>query len=218
MRVSSKMAKKFPITPPPEVPNFFGPIGESIFPHPLWWCLDQDKKQEVKNNNLEMLTHIFPLKDERLLLITGALIVENTIDNFLSDFMPGYNSLKENRDFTFSMKIGLAKALALCPASLFNYCNLIRQIRNEFAHNLQIKKIVDLPNKHKQTLLQYLKELYPTYDESSSFHKQIFDLVNETIFGLEMYRTSVQRLNKLIRSNEIEDMMKEYFLSDDTSQ
>ncbi|MBP1311725.1 hypothetical protein MHH57_05570 [Paenibacillus sp. FSL H7-0442] len=134
-------------------------------------CLDEEKKKEISSKNLEALVHIIPLKDDRLLLLTGALIIENSIDNYLSDFMSGYNALKENRDFSLSMKIGLAKALALCPSKIFNYCNIIRLMRNDFAHNLQAKEIEGLPDRHKQTLYQYLLELYPAYDEQTVLYE-----------------------------------------------
>lgn len=205
------MTKKLKITPPPHIPNFIGPFEESIFSYPLWWCLDEEKKKDISSQNLETLIHIIPLQDDRLLLLTGALIIENSIDNYLSDFMPGYNTLKDNRDFSLSMKIGLAKALALCPSKIFNYCNLIRLMRNEFAHNLQTKKIEQLADKHKQTLFQYLVEIYPTYDINKSLFKQAFDLISETVFALEIYRSNIQKLNKMIRSDNIELIMEEFF-------
>ncbi|MDY8094476.1 hypothetical protein UY456_15870 [Paenibacillus polymyxa] len=206
--MSKKYRGKFPSD---DIPNIIGPIGESIFDRPIWWCLDKETQGDLMIIFTQSLEHIVRIHDERLLLITGALLVEGSIDNLLSDFMPGYNALKDNRDFSFSLKIALAKATELCPASLFNYANLIRNMRNEFAHNLATSSIDQLPNKHIQTLNQYLTQISASYNLSVDNFKKCYDLISDTIFGIEIYRSSVQKLNRMIRDAEIEELMRNYY-------
>ena len=189
-------------------------VGESIFDRPIWWCLDKETQANFMSRLAQSLEHIVRIHDERLLLITGALLVESSIDNLLSDFMPGYNTLKENRDFSFSLKIALAKATELCPAPLFNYANLIRTMRNEFAHNIATSKIDQLPNKHIQTLNQYLTQISVSHDLSVDNFKKCYNLISDTIFGIEIYRSSVQKINKMIRDTEIEELMRNYYKVD----
>lgn len=197
--------------PSDDIPNIIGPIGESIFDRPIWWCLNEESRGEFMARLTQSLEHIIRIHDERLLLITGALLIEGSIDNLLSDFLPGYNALKENRDFSFSLKIALAKAAELCPASLFNYANLIRNMRNEFAHNLATSTIDQLPNKHIQTLNQFLTQISASYDLSENNFIKCLDLISDTIFGIEIYRSSVQKLNRMIRDTEIEELMRNYY-------
>ena len=56
----------------------------------------------------ETLKYVIDLHDDRLLVLIGALFVENTIDNFLSAVIPDFKLISNNRDFTFSMRITLA--------------------------------------------------------------------------------------------------------------
>jgi hypothetical protein len=45
--------------------------------------------------------------------------------------LPGYSHLEESKGdgFSFSMKIALCRALALCPDKLFSGANAVRKIR-----------------------------------------------------------------------------------------
>ena len=44
-------------------------------------------------------------------MIIAALFVEKAIEDFVTTMIPGFNSVLNARDMTFSLKIELAKAL-----------------------------------------------------------------------------------------------------------
>src|ERR1700687_1436110 len=83
---------------------FSGKKGETIFSEPLLTFF--------RHNPLpELFQQTEGLKDDRLLAIVTALIVEDRIDAVLGSFLPRYVRLTEKTEFTFSMKIALVEAL-----------------------------------------------------------------------------------------------------------
>lgn len=70
----------------------------------------------------------------------------------IAALLPGYGKefLDGNdRDMTFSLKIKLLRALAVVPRHLIEAADLVRAIRNEFAHNLRVDTLADLTDKTK---------------------------------------------------------------------
>ena len=72
------------------------------------------------------------------MVIIGALIIENELDNFLSGWIKIYSHLKNSKDLTFSFKVDLVISLKLIPRRILNAIESIKKIRNVFAHNLDI--------------------------------------------------------------------------------
>jgi hypothetical protein len=114
-----------------------GPKGETIFSaYP--WAASPQTIDELNAKIAWALDHVSKAMDDRLLVLLGAMIVENAVDELLAAIMPGYKVLQQNKDFTFSMKIELARALRLIPSWILGCADIIRSIRNDFAHELSI--------------------------------------------------------------------------------
>ena len=57
--------------PPPGMPNFVGPIGDSAFSRPLWWTLNE----ENQNNVSSKLKEVIELTGLPLKLVAGKQAV-----------------------------------------------------------------------------------------------------------------------------------------------
>src|ERR1043166_9666104 len=85
-----------------------GPQGESLFTEPLIRFFRENPLPEFFSKTAD-------LKDDRLLAIVTALIVEDRVDAALQSFLPRYARLTSASDFTFSMKIALMESFAFIP-------------------------------------------------------------------------------------------------------
>src|SRR5947209_5205235 len=111
-------------------------FNDLLFPHLNIRPIFPDKKALD-----EALVYLDEAQEERALVIVGALLLEKAVYYLLYAFVPGYKSLNEERDFTFSMKIKLAKAISICPSELLDSINTIRDVRNVFAHDLSTSNL-----------------------------------------------------------------------------
>jgi hypothetical protein len=155
------------------------------------------------------LDHLAEAKEDRALVIVGALLLEAGIDDLLHTLIPGYKALRNNRDFSFSAKIELARSLKLCPDTVFNGADTIRQIRNAFAHDLSVKSLSKLPKQEgkPKDLIASMRHHYMQYSdlgfeagyEATAFSILIRCMV-ETIYW---YRVQTWLLNEFIRSEEL---------------
>jgi hypothetical protein len=175
---------------------FSGKKGESLFSEPLL--------RFFRENPLpELFKKTESLNDDRLLAIVTALIVEDRIDAALRAFLPKYTKLAERTDFTFSLKIALIEALAQIPPIFTRTATIIRKIRNEFAHNLNIVSFLEV----KPALMTDLKNLRATAYGVGA--EPLATLVEEyravaflCISGLDTYRENMTYLAEHISTPE----------------
>lgn len=175
------------------------PFDELLFPYLNVRPVFPDKKAID-----EALAHLDNAQEERALVIVGALLLEKAIDALLSAYVPGYESLNEERDFTFSMKIKLAKAVNICPVELLHCVNTVRDVRNAFAHELSVLNLSKILKKNKDlavTLRQRMRE-YVGFDdgyETVAFRAFVRILVEQFYY----YRLQAWLINEFIRSEEL---------------
>jgi hypothetical protein len=184
---------------------FSGTKGESLFSEPLL--------QFFRHNPLpELFKKTEALKDDRLLAIVSALIVEGRLDAALNSFLPRYSRLTDATDFTFSMKIALAESLALIPTRLLSAASIIRKVRNEFAHNLEIELLANL----KPSLIADMKNLraavYGVFGDSERKPKPTIleeykALAFFCVAGLDAYRSNLEYLRKHIENPDFVDSL-----------
>jgi len=154
------------------------------------------------------LDHLAATKDERALVIVGALLVEGSIDDLLHTIMPGYKALRK-KDFAFSTKIELARALRLCPNSVFNAADTVRAMRNAFAHNLPVDAINKLPERDDpgKNLIESMRAHYLEYcnlDFEPGYEAEAFKILVRCMLETLYYcRVQVWLLNQFIRSKEL---------------
>ncbi len=132
--------------------------GESLFCHAM---MDWTRYNELP----ELFRKVEGMNDERLLAIVTALIVENRLDHMLPFFLPRYSKLKGMAEFTFSMKIRLLQALNFIPPLIPAAAHCIREIRNEFAHQLSKTQLSEIDPK----VLSKLNGIYQSAYAGVSF-------------------------------------------------
>lgn len=187
--------------PPEKRINIEGPEGESIFRRFLAWCLPIEWTGTIQGELDEVFAHMSS-DDDRALVLVGALVVENAIDQLLTVYIPGYKTLKGNRDFTFSMKISLARSLRLCPSRLFSAADAIRLIRNDFAHELSNSVFDECKPEHLQSIEGHLRHINIEQAEGSA--RDIFKSLASMLFlALRGYHFHIQGLNEFLRNSEV---------------
>jgi hypothetical protein len=155
------------------------------------------------------LDHLADAKEDRALVIVGALLLEAGIDDLLHTLIPGYKGLRNNRDFSFSAKIELARSLNLCPDKVFNGVDTIRLIRNAFAHDLKVKSLSKLPKRQSKPkdLIASMRHHYMQYSDlgfEAGYEATAFSiLVRCMVETIYWYRVQTWLLNEFIRSEDL---------------
>jgi hypothetical protein len=183
-----------------------GPEGETLFNRQF---------ARVRRNELPSLfIQVEDLHDHRLLALVTALIVENRIEVLLEGLCPRFNRLTEIQTFGFSLKIRMLEALSLIPRSITDACHLIREIRNEFAHNLEITCFADMPPKTMRKMATLLKRVKSDWGKSEltndTLSKNFRQISFLAIVGVDGYRDNTDRLRiKISKPEFIEELRKE---------
>lgn len=187
--------------PPPatEVVDITGPEGASLFWHAKLWLV-ADAMKDVQEDLDATWKHYKDIKDERLLALVGALCVETSVDRVLRSFAPGFTAYSEDVDFTFSVKLKVLRSLKPLPARLMTSCDLIRQIRNKFAHDLSMKALVDLDPKLLNRLTTQVQEFNPAPRDPVDYERQFRDLAGFVMMGLNIYATQLHALRQFLES------------------
>ena len=194
--------------------NIEGSSGESVFFRPLVWCLGKNIQTTEKNIQTFLdkeWKHIVDLHDDRLLVLVGALLVENAINEFLGAIIPKYKPLHKRREFTFSIRIELARALRLCPSRIFNSADIIRDIRNDFVHDLSCNAFSKLSPDRLKSMRDHYSKFDPHFNVEQKNDEETFrKLVSITSLALLVYRKHVIKLNEFIHSEELFIALKQF--------
>lgn len=136
------------------------------------------------------------INDERSFVILSASLLEYQIDKFLKTFIPKYQILV-NDNTNLNTKINIIDAFNLIPSQFIQMSNCIRNIRNKFAHSLEIDSFSEL-ELSKPELVKELKRLWKKFELDMSCWKPekslVFmfkDICRVTIKGLHVYEYNV---------------------------
>lgn len=177
---------------------FDGLPHESLFYKPI---LDTEHRYASP----VLLFDVFGMKDDRLLAIVSALLIENRVDYLLSTCLPRYKKLLDTKDFTFSTKITLVEALGMIPPKITSTAHLLRQIRNEFAHHLSAKTFNDVEQKLITRLFSVHGSLFPNPEKTVGdlvdrrLFLRFYNLVEYCVFGFDNYAVNIRYLRAKLR-------------------
>ncbi len=168
----------------------------------------------------EYINKVGDYGDDRLLALVADLLVESTVDNYLSEIMPNYNKeLSDNKAFTFSLKIDIAMALRFSPKRYFEAAHIIRKIRNEFAHNLNITTFHDLKpeliNKFECVFDRCLPFSETTYPTTARKYKA---LTRITVISFFMYARHLRLLNAYLRDDSFYENLTAFSIDKKTDE
>jgi hypothetical protein len=188
--------------------NIEGKKGKSLFHKPLTWGLKGKEFELLRDRFQRYGDMLNKAKEDRLLAMIGFLSMEEALDLFLRTYIIGYG--EKLSELSTYWKIYLARSLRLIPEHILHGADVIRDIRNQFAHHLEINFFDNLSQKHKEKLLLTCKQLSP---ESKGKLTDVFVmLVMTVILGLGVYSENVKIASEYIRDaeflKEIEKRMK----------
>lgn len=186
---------------PEEVLDISGPEGETLFWHTLQHVVTKPSfRLQVDLDSLWL--HYKDISDERLLAIVAALCVESAVQELLEAIGPGFGKLRDETDLTFSLKIKVVRGLRLIPSRILSACDLIRQIRNEFAHHLDRKALAQLDNeKYLRKIKTQLSGFSIRKRENSGYDFMFKELVSLTLMALLTYIRHVEQLREYIETD-----------------
>ena len=194
---------------PDEIVNIQGLEGETLFWHLAEWLMVKHT-EDLQAHLDTMWRHYKDVADERLLALVGALCIETSLDILLGNFIENYKLLKTDSDFTFSIKIKVARSMCLIPNKILNSCDLIRQVRNEFAHNLEISSFNQLETKYSGKFEPYVREFNVRDRDWSDLVSLYRDLVGFTIVALTAYSYQLRALKSYLKTDHFRGHFKNY--------
>lgn len=193
-----EMYVEIPIKLGDKILHFEGHEKDVLFHQIKKWCLNANAPKELQDTIIEILKNVGGIKEDRLLVLVGSLLVENAIDNYLSAILPDFESLRIR---SFFVKINLANSLRLSPSNFFSCAHRIREVRNDFVHDLSIDSFDKLLPKRIDSLSSNLRSFDPSANLISA--SDIFrNVIIFLTMGLQLYATHVRLLNDFIRSDE----------------
>ena len=171
-----------------------------IFTTPFF---DFEIVDENNNKAIQLYSRITKTKDDRSKVILAGIIVEYYLDRLLKCFFVDYKNLTDRTDYTFSLKISILKSMQLIPNEIVLMCDIVRKIRNTFAHNFDIDKIEHIDKKLITNLIQLYKTHINKNDEISLIN--MFNGIYNCGHGyLRSYEKNVKLLRKKIDSPDFE--------------
>jgi hypothetical protein len=182
---------------------WFGEEGKSTFVEPF---IDP----ELSPNQLPaFLQKLEATGDQRSFVILSAVIVELYLDSLLDCIMSGYRKLAEKRDFTFSLKLSLLRALGLIPPHIVEVADLIRKVRNEFAHNFDCDHLDRLDAGLRQAMEQRVRNLYGDREPYITSTREMFKALTFFVLaGFSAYKPNFRILKEKLNDGSLNDSLK----------
>jgi hypothetical protein len=182
---------------PEQMIDITGPRGKTLFCEPKCWLIAA-REQDIQAHIDERWRHYGEAEDDRLVALVGALCVESSIDSLLIAAAPGFPQYLEDTAFTFSVKTKMAESLRLLPKRILTACDLVRQVRNQFAHDLDKKHFEDLGSKSREKLEPCVKAFNNAERNPNEPQRLFKELVSYVLIALKVYTEQVSRLRSYV--------------------
>jgi hypothetical protein len=180
-----------------------GAQGETLFHDTIPQCFTPAAMAAMRAQVVADIEHFPPLDDDRIAILVGALLVENALDEFLRAFVPSYNLLEDNKDFTFSMRTNLGRSFRLCPNRIFGATDAIRNIRNVIAHHLEVTTIAQaeaVKNGLIASMNGHVLQFDPAENMAVNDRLRYISLSVSLCVAYRSYAVHARKLNQFIRS------------------
>jgi hypothetical protein len=133
-----------------------GVEGHTLFHKPYLNVLLSEEHEKTK----ALLDRLGAHKDDRSWALMAALVCEANLDRMLSAIYPRYEEDFAQARTAFDLKIKLLQAQSLIPLFITQAASLVKDVRNEFAHKLDIDTLDDVSEKAQGRLRAYYDERY----------------------------------------------------------
>jgi hypothetical protein len=169
--------------------------------------INSETQDELTNDLFIFYQKIFDAKDDRSYVLLVALVFENILDGLLKSFLPRYS--KETLKNAYS-KIVVLELLHFVANKHIEFCKLVFNIRNKFAHNIHIERIEDLPQHLLADIVKYQKEHIP-YLDSEAISNNFREIVSWEVMSLIQQEASLRVLRNKIESDSFLEELKDEF-------
>jgi hypothetical protein len=133
-----------------------GVEGETLFHKPYLNVLLSEEHEKTN----ALLDRLGAHKDDRSWALMAALVCEANLDRMLSAIYPRYEKDFVPSRTVFDLKIKLLQAQCLIPFFITQAASLVKDVRNEFAHKLDIDTLDDVSERTQGHLRSYYDERY----------------------------------------------------------
>jgi len=189
--------------------NIEGPIG-TIFTKPLKIVVENENLEKLQGLIDDIWGQLAESDNDRAIVLVGALIIENAIDMLLAAIIPKFKSFNKKTDASLSMKIELARDLKIVPTRHLNVADRIREIRNDFAHDLVMNSFDKIPENKVESLRDFL-DMYTKDESKGKSVKEVFQLlVTYSTLALWLFSKHVSLLDDFIRSDKLLDSLRDF--------
>lgn len=175
-----------------------GAPRESIFYSMLTFMIPRTWPEDLQRELDQYWAHYKDLADERAVVVVGALCVEDCLDQMINALFPSSTILHENRDFTFSLKIDIIQAFKLIPSRILHHSDVVRKMRNDFAHNLEFKSLLSLSAERLQAMDDAIKTYVTSYDLTVPSRERFVSLIAFICVALRSYTSHVKHLRDFL--------------------
>jgi len=139
------------------------------------------------------------IEDDRSFVILAMNVLEGQIDKFLDQFIPEPQILFNDRTNLVS-KIKIIQAFKLLPPQFFEMFDVLRNIRNFFAHNLEIDGFDENLGQQKLSVhIETMHKIWKEYELDMGYWKQnrptrlmFKDLWNVCFRGLHVFERNIK--------------------------
>lgn len=163
-------------------------------------------KEIIKKWNEEVPTHIQRFnnyKEDRNAVLYLTLFVEYHLNQCLSILFPDFDSLLGLSKTATSSKINFLASFRILPVQIFDAMRCLNNIRNEFAHDIDVINLSDLSSLTGSRLnrtVTKLTELTDNFEGDYMYGNEIRDrfksLCLNTITALRIYEPMIKDLRK----------------------
>jgi hypothetical protein len=157
------------------------------------------EKSEWNDDLPPFFNRLNKIDDDRSFVILATSVLEYQIDRFLKFFIPNYQVLINDKT-NLVTKINLIRAFNLIPEHFPDMLDNIRNIRNDFAHNLKIDSFIDANESEK--LPGHIEEMRRLWDkfqndmiywkENEPLYLMFKDIWRVCIEGLRVFELNIR--------------------------
>lgn len=191
---------------------FTGERGKSLF-YQQFDAWETDNWNDDKPNFFDRLNNI---TDERSFVILSSTILEYQVDKFLEIFIPNKNLIIKKNQSDFYRKITTIRAFNLIPNQIIEFTDLVRNIRNEFAHHLNIDNFSDAHySKKLPELIRDLEANWKKYESEMTYGKinsspinKFKDIWYKALSGLHVYEKNIKLFREITENPDFIDNLK----------
>ncbi|WP_339192372.1 MltR family transcriptional regulator [Paenibacillus sp. FSL E2-0230] len=148
----------------------------------------QDKKLQMeKLNQYNDVVSIFYKETDRASAVLSASFLENLLEDYLRKFMITEKMVDnlfngQGAFATFSSRISTCYALKYIPQNVYRDLDLIRKIRNYFAHNMNDASFDDEEIKNRINSFDFIRAAKFDIDKNSNKEKFLMTVGYITLF------------------------------------